>query len=73
MSFDPATLLASMVVSSIGWVLFSYGRKQHRLPHAVVGVVMLVYPYVVTNIALMFGIMGALLALLFAVTHFLEI
>jgi hypothetical protein len=64
MSWDPEVLLASLVVSSIGWVLFSYGRKTRRMPQIAVGVIMLVYPYFVSNIAWLLGLVPALLALL---------
>jgi hypothetical protein len=60
MNFDPAYLGASLLISGIGYVLFSYGRKQRRMPHTGIGFVMLVYPYFVTNIAAMMGT-GALL------------
>jgi hypothetical protein len=69
MSFDPNVMLASMLVSSIGFVLFSYGRKQRRLPHALVGVVMLVYPYFVSDIPIMLGVVPALFGLLWLGTH----
>lgn len=69
MSFDSNSLIASMLVSSVGFVLFTYGRKQRRLPHAGVGLLMLVYPYVVTNVPWMLGIAVALSALLWAATY----
>ncbi len=69
MSFDANSLIANLFISSIGFVLFSYGRKQHRMPHAAIGVVMMVYPYIVTNVPLMLGIGGALCALLWAATY----
>lgn len=56
MDFDANALLASILPSSIGFVLFVYGKRQSRPPHMVVGVIMMAYPYFVTNIPLMFGI-----------------
>jgi hypothetical protein len=70
MSFDPNSLLASMLVSSVGFVLFTYGRKQRRLPHAVVGVVMLIYPYAVSDVGVMLGIGAGLCGLLWGATFF---
>ena len=64
MNLDPGYLLASLVVSGVGYVLFSYGRKQSRLPQMVLGIVMLVYPYFITDLAWMLGICAALLLLL---------
>jgi hypothetical protein len=64
MSFDPGTLLASLLVSSVGYILFSYGRKQRRMPQTALGVVMLVYPYFVSNVPLMLGLCVLMLGLL---------
>jgi hypothetical protein len=60
MSFDPASLIASLVVSSVGYVFFSYGRKQRRMPQIVVGVLMLIYPYFVGDVVIMLAVMLAL-------------
>ena len=45
--FDPTLLLLSLVPSGIGFVLFTYGRKQERAPQIVAGLLLLVYPYFV--------------------------
>ena len=45
------TLYLSFVISTIGLVLFGYGRKQARFPQLVVGLVLLVYPYFVPAVA----------------------
>ncbi len=60
MDFDANALLASIVPSSIGLVAFMYGKRQGRIPHIAVGLVLMVYPYFVSNILLMFAIAGAL-------------
>jgi len=64
MNLDPTYLMASLAVSGVGFVLFSYGRSQKRLPFAVIGLIMLIYPYFVTNVAWMLSIMPVLLLLL---------
>ena len=56
MDIDANALLASFVPSSIGLVMFMYGKRQSRAPHMLVGIVMMAYPYFVPNIPLMFGI-----------------
>jgi hypothetical protein len=66
LSFDPNSLLASMLISSVGLVLLNYARTHRRLPQGVVGVVMLGYPYAVTDVPLMLGIFPVLLVLLWA-------
>ena len=48
MSFDPSTVLLTLVTSGAGFVLFSYGRKQARVPQIVGGILFMVYPYFVT-------------------------
>ena len=68
MNFDPASLMASLLVSSVGFVLFKYGRSQRRVPHTGIGLLMLVYPYAVTNVAWMLGLVPVLLALLWVST-----
>jgi len=61
-SFEPGWLIASLVVSSIGFVLFVYGKKMVRIPQLVVGLAMLVYPYFVPNVIAML-IVAAVLSL----------
>jgi hypothetical protein len=60
MNFDASTLIAGFVVSGIGFVLFSYGRKMGRAPHVVTGIVLMVFPYFVPSVLLMFGIAALL-------------
>jgi hypothetical protein len=64
MNLDASSFLASLFVSSIGFVLFSYGRKMSRAPHAIAGLTLLVFPYFVDNVLLMFGIAALALAAL---------
>jgi len=63
-NLDANSLIAGLVVSAIGFVLFSYGRKMRRPPQVIAGLVLLVYPYFVSNVLLMFGVAAALCALL---------
>lgn len=66
MDFDLTTIVCGLVVSSVGFVLFQYGRKMSRAPHVAVGLVLMVFPYFVPAVWLMFGI-GALLCALLVV------
>jgi hypothetical protein len=68
MDIDPGYLLASLIVSGIGFAVFSYGRKQRRFPHMCVGAVITGYPYVVTNVPLMLGLCPVLLGVLWLLT-----
>ncbi|HTL44229.1 MAG TPA: hypothetical protein VL262_07800 [Vicinamibacterales bacterium] len=47
MSFDPSSLFLSLIVSGVGFVLFTYGKKQDRFPHLAAGLVLMIYPYFV--------------------------
>jgi hypothetical protein len=64
MNLDANSLLASLLVSSIGFVLFVYGRRMRRIPQLAVGLVMLIYPYFVSTVWLMLAIAAVLLSLL---------
>jgi hypothetical protein len=63
MSFDAGSILAGLLISSIGFVLFSYGRKMGRAPQIVTGLVLLVFPYFVGSVPWMLGIAALLLGL----------
>lgn len=47
MDLDPNYLLLTLLVSSIGFVMFMYGRKQHRPLQVAGGVALLVFPFFV--------------------------
>jgi hypothetical protein len=64
MSFDTPTLLAGLLVSSVGFVLLSYGKKMSRPPHLLAGLILMVYPYFVPGAILNLGIGAVLLTVL---------
>jgi membrane-bound ClpP family serine protease len=66
---DASTLAAGFLVSGVGFVLFSYGRKMSRFPHIIVGLVLMVFPYFVPGVLLMFGIAALLCGLLYLATR----
>ena len=45
MNLDATWLFLSLIPGGIGFVLFVYGKKQHRWPHMVAGIIFSVYPY----------------------------
>jgi hypothetical protein len=57
-------IFASLIVSSIGFILLNYGRKFARIPQVVVGVLMLIYPYfvpgVLANVLVAVGLLAVL-------------
>jgi hypothetical protein len=64
MQFDTSTLLAGLLMSSIGFVLFSYGKKMSRTPHLITGLILLGYAYFISNPVLILIVGAALLGLL---------
>jgi hypothetical protein len=48
---------------------FMYGRRQRRAPHLAVGVLLMVYPYFVSNVALMLVIGVVLVALVYVASY----
>jgi hypothetical protein len=63
-NFDPNALLMSLLVGSVGFVLFVYGKRQARLPHMAVGAALCIYPYFVSNLVASIAIAVALVTLL---------
>ncbi|MFO0571821.1 MAG: hypothetical protein U0263_39725 [Polyangiaceae bacterium] len=66
MSFDANSLLVSLLVGSVGFVLLVYGKKMSRIPHMAVGILMLVYPYFIPSALISFLIFVVLSGLLIA-------
>lgn len=50
MSLDAGTILAGLLVSSVGFVLLSYGKKMSRPPHMLTGLILMIYPYFVPGV-----------------------
>ena len=69
MSLDPGSLVASLFVSSVGYVFFSYGRKQRRFPHTAMGILMMVYPYFISDVVGMLAVLPALILVLWLLTR----
>jgi len=49
MSLSPGWILIELLLGGIGFVLFTYGRKQERPPQLVTGILYMVYPFFVTS------------------------
>ena len=64
MSFDTASLLSSLFISSIGFVLLSYGRKMSRPPQLTAGLLLMIYPYFVPGVLAMWLVGAAIVGLL---------
>jgi hypothetical protein len=64
MSLDPGLLFLSLLTSGLGFVLFTYGRKQDRYPQVAAGIALIVYPYfvptLIANLLVGAAIVGAM-------------
>ena len=60
MNFDATTLMLSLIPSGIGFVLFTYGKKQDHWVDMGAGIAFMVYPYFTTT-ALQMVLAGALI------------
>jgi hypothetical protein len=57
-------MLLSMLISSVGFVAFVYGKRQERTPQLAAGIVLLVFPYFVSSLLWMALIAVAVLGLM---------
>ena len=64
MDFSAGSLIASLIVSTVGFAIFRYGKSEVRPPQLAVGMAMMVYPYFIEGPLAMWGLAGALLAVL---------
>jgi hypothetical protein len=61
MDLSHGSMLASFLVSTVGFGFFIYGKKQLRIPQLVTGVALMVYPYFIGSPAWMLGVGAAML------------
>ena len=61
----PAALLASLLFGVIGFAAFRYGKKQVLWPPIAIGLALMVYPYFVSQVWLIYAIGCVLCAGLF--------
>jgi hypothetical protein len=64
MNLDTSSLLGSLAVSSVGFVLLSYGKKMTRGPHMLAGLTLLIFPYFIDNVLIMFVVAALIVAAL---------
>ena len=58
-------LLGGLLFSGIGLVAFTYGRKMGQWKPALIGVLLMCYPYFVPNTGWLYGLGAVLTAALF--------
>lgn len=59
---DGLSFIASFLISGLGFVFFSYGRKMKRPPQIAGGLTLMVFPYFVSSVAAMLIIAALVVA-----------
>lgn len=62
MDLDTGSLIASLIVSAIGFVVFTYGKRLQRVPQIIIGLLLVAFPYFVPSVPVMAIIAAVLLA-----------
>ena len=62
MDLSSGGLFLSLFIGSVGTVFLIYGKKQSRVPQIVAGILLIAYPYFVSNLWVMGGIAVAIVA-----------
>jgi hypothetical protein len=65
-----SAVFLELFLSTVGFGLFMYGKKQRRGPHLATGVLMMGFPYVVHGVGLMLTLAAVLGAGLWAMLRF---
>lgn len=65
MNLSFGSLMGSMLVSGVGFALFKYGRKRSRSMAVIFGVIMMIYPYFISDFYWMVGIAAGMCAILY--------
>ena len=60
MDLDPASVIAGLLVGSVGFALFVFGKKQQRVPQLAAGGLLMVLPMIVTAPWAMLGVAAAM-------------
>ena len=63
--FSPANLIAGLVFGSIGFIAFVYGKRMNLWKPMFCGIALMIYPYFVSNVLLIWLIGSVGTALLF--------
>lgn len=67
---DANAIVVSFAVGLIGFGIFIYGKRQSRFPHLLVGILLMAYPYFVSNVPLSLGLAAALIVALWLAVRF---
>ena len=64
-NFSWPSLIGGFIFGIIGLYAFNHGRKERNYKPVVIGLVLMVYPYFVSNVMLMYGIGIGITSLLY--------
>ena len=64
-SFSWANIIGGLIFGIIGWCAFNYGRKERNYKILSIGLVLMVYPYFISNTILMYVVGAAITSLLY--------
>ncbi|GAB2878979.1 hypothetical protein GCM10027046_03510 [Uliginosibacterium flavum] len=53
---SPAELFASLLFGLIGMAVFGYGKKTANIPHVMIGLCLMGFPYFVSSVWLLYAI-----------------
>ena len=62
---DGNQILAGLLISTVGFGFFLYGKKQSRAPQLVGGLLLMGYPYVVPGLLPTIGVGGLIMLLMY--------
>lgn len=62
MGIDENALLLSLAIGCLGLAFFVYGKRQGRFPQMFAGLLLMVYPYFLSNLLVMAAVAAAVLA-----------
>lgn len=60
-----ANLIAAFLFGAVGFVAFAYGKKQGSFKPMLIGAILLVYPYFISNTIVLYAVGAALTLSLF--------
>lgn len=60
-----ANIFASVIFGSVGLAAFIYGKKQASFKAMTIGILLMVYPYFISNAVAVYAVGVALVAMLF--------
>lgn len=58
--FSVGNIMAMTIFGAVGFVAFMYGKKNANLKPTLIGIVLMVYPYFISNTILLYAVGAAL-------------